>query len=241
MDACLEEHGHPEWDWSLSRGYADPYDPLSRTEWFADLGRRIYSENEIAAHDYLAAEAVMNSDEPRNEKYEQAIDACLASTDQPSESEVDSAGQPNGAQELIEAWRSVMATAGTEHGGSLDTYYECIDEAKIPVLEAAERPYEDIAQVMGREAAQAPAPGQDPATYSEAWNEFLATEDQVLEADIACREDVYAHGIPAMGPVIADFESQNADEIARAHAGWDEIVAKAAGLGYTGQRGPLGK
>lgn len=241
MDECLEGRGFPEWDWSLSRGYAYPYDPLTSTEWFADLGRRTFSEREIVARDYLAAEAVMNSDGGRSAQYEEAIDECNATTLRGSEKEVAAAGQPAGAQQLIEAWWTTMSKAGVEIGGNLDDYYSCMDAAKIPVLEAAGRGYDEIAQVMTSQVAPAPEPGTDPASYSDDWKHFLAIEDTVIAADVACRADVYERGISAMGPIIAEFERAYAHEIVGIQAGWNDIVERAEAFGYTGEPGPLGK
>lgn len=241
MDECLEARGFPEWDWSLSRGYAYPYDPLTSTEWFADLGRRTFSEREIAARDFLAAEVVMNSDGGRSAQYEEAIDECSATAVRGSEEEVAAAGQPAGAQQLIEAWWATMSEAGVEVGGDLDDYYSCMDAAAIPVLDGVGRGYDEIAQVMSSQAVPAPEPGTDPANYSDEWKRFLAIEGTVIAADVACRADVYERGITAIGPIVAEFERAHAHEIVAIQAGWSDAVERAEAFGYTGEPGPLGK
>lgn len=241
MDACLEEHGYPEWDWSLSRSYAAPYDPLRPTEWFAELQRRLYSENEIAMRDYLAAESEMNTDEGRPEAYEKAIDACLVASAQPSEDEVDRASTPKDTTALIEAWRSIMREHGQRLGGDPATYYQCMDAAELEVLTAAGAGYDEIGEVMAVEAGRAGPPPAEGEKPSEAWNRFLVLEGEVIAADAACRQDVHDEHIAELAPVITAFAEEHADAISRAQSGWDEIENQAAEFGYHGQRGPLGR
>jgi hypothetical protein len=244
VDSCLEERGYPDWDWSLARGYAAPYDPLRPTEWFAEPGRRVYSDNEVAAREYLAAEAEMNSDESRPEAYDDAIDECLRSAARPSESDAERAAQPSEAANLIEAWRTTMRRAGVELGGNFDAFYRCMDAADIPVLVDAGVGYDEIGPVMASEAGKAgppPSASQDQATYTDAWKHFLTLEDQVLDADAVCRSEVYAHEIANLYPVIEEFASQHAAEIELAQLAWAKIADRAVGLGYHGQPGPLGK
>lgn len=101
-----------------------------------------------------------------------------------------------------------------------------------------------VGPVMSSEAGKAgppPARGQDEETYTDAWKRFLTLERQVLDADTACREDVYTQGISEVGAVVAEFEADHAAEIQQAQHGWSEIVDGAAELGYRGQVGPLGQ
>lgn len=246
MDACLDERGYPQWDWSLARTYASPYDPLRPTEWFAELGDKVYSENEMAMRGYVAAEAEMNADVSRDPRYQKAIDECVAETPQPSDSEADSASKPAQTPALVEAWRTTMHHARDDIGGDIAVYYQCMEDAAIPVLDDEGLPYggEESSAKMAVEAAKAgPAPTseQNPDTYSQKWKSFLAEEQQVIVADVGCRKDVYDEGITRLGPVIAQFETDHADEIAKAGQGWARITKRAAELGYDGQPGPLGK
>lgn len=246
MDGCLDERGYPQWDWSLARTYASPYDPLRPTEWFAELGDKVYSENEMAMRGYVAAEAEMNADVSRDPRYEQAIDECLAETPQPSDSDAHSVSAPAQTPALVEAWRTTMHHARDDIGGDIGVYYQCMEDASIPVLDNDGLPYggEESSAKMASEAAKAgpvPTSAQDPATYSDKWKHFLAEEEQIIDADVGCRKDVYDEGITRLGPVIAQFETDHADEIAKAGQGWEQITERAAELGYHGQSGPLGK
>ncbi|MCR1786051.1 hypothetical protein KVF89_26185 [Nocardioides carbamazepini] len=244
LDACLEQRGYPEWDWSLSRPYSAPYDALRPSIWFAEIGDRVYSENEIATRPYSEAEKVMNSDEPRPADYEQAIRGCEASTKPASDDEVERGSHPAGASALIEAWRTVLREAGAELGGDPAAYDDCMAAADLPVLEKNSATYDDLAPVMAGEAGKVgppPAPGQDPGTYTDAWQHLLELEDQVLAADTTCRTDVHDREISNLMPLITEFAEEHAEDIAIAHQGWYEIVARAVQLGYHGQDGPLGK
>lgn len=240
-DACLEEKGYPEWDWSLSRSYAVPYDPLRPTEWFAELQRRRWSENESAMRDFVAAEREMNADEGRPEAYEKAIDTCLAASPQPSDDEVDRASTPKDATALVEAWRSTMREHGQKLGGDPAAYYECLDGAELEVLTAWGESSDELGVVMAVEAGKAGPPPAEGEKPSEAWSRFLVLEGEVLAAEAACRQDVHDRHIAELAPVITAFAEEHADAISRAQSGWDEIEKRAAELGYHGQRGPLGR
>lgn len=243
MDECLTERGFPEWDWSLSRGYPAPYDPLTPTLWFAEPGGRVFSDNEVASGPYLLAESEMNSDKARSSEYETAIDDCLEQVPPASDVDLVRAGQPAGTARLVDEWRRLMAEAGSRFGGEYATYVTCMDASDIPALEEAQTSFSEIGPVMTRLAGQAgppPAPGADPSTYSESWNRFLDQEGDVIDADLACREEVYRRGIENIAKVVAEFEGRFASDIARAEAGWSDISAKAADIGYRGHPGPIG-
>lgn len=244
LDECLAQRGYPEWDWSLSRPYASPYDALRPSVWFAEPGDRIYSENEIATRPFAEAEKVMNADDRWPAGFSKTLLECEDSIKPASDTEVENASRPAGSAKLIESWRTALTEAGEKLGGSFDAYFDCMAAADLTVLKANGASYDDLAAVMAGEADKAgppPAADQDPSTYSDAWKGFLATEDQVLAADTACRSDVCDANIGKVMATITDFSESHADEIAAARKGWDEVVAKAAQLGYHGQVGPLGK
>lgn len=205
--------------------------------------RAIFSNNEVASGPYLLAEAEMNSDGGRSPAYETAIDDCLEQVPPASDADVARAGQPEGTARLVDDWREVMAEAGTRLGGDSSAYVTCMDSSGISALEKAQTDFDEIGPVMTQLAGQAgppPSPGADPSTYSDDWNRFLDYEGEVIDADLACREEVYRRGIGDMAAVIEDFESRHARDISRAEAGWIDITAEAAELGYRGRPGPLG-
>lgn len=244
LDECLAQRGYPEWDWSLSRPYASPYDALSASVWFAEPGDRFFSENEIATRAFAEAEKVMNDADRWPAGFSKTLLECEDSVKPTSDADVEKASRPAGSAKLLEAWDTAMREAGERLGGSFDAYYDCMTAADLPVLKQNNRTYDDLGPVMASEAGKAgppPTADQDPSTYTDAWRHFLDLEDQMLTADTACRTDVYNRDIGKLMATITEFAESHADEIASAQEGWDDVVVRAGQLGYHGQVGPLGK
>jgi hypothetical protein len=63
VDDCLANAGYPDWDWSLSRQYAIPTDPLDAGVWFAEPNRPFRSDVLIAEKPRLEADSTMNRDD----------------------------------------------------------------------------------------------------------------------------------------------------------------------------------
>lgn len=240
MDQCMEERGFPGWDWSLSRQYAAPVDPLAASDWFAGLEIPVWSQNEMAMRSFLDAERQMNEDDPSKE-HERAVTECLGSTERTSDADASKAASPAVARELQESWRSMLRQADRDLGGELADYSHCMNQ--LPILVDAGAEYDELGGVMSGEAGKAgppPAPEADPSTHTPQWKHFLAVEQEVLSYDADCRREVYDEGIGSLGPLIAAFADEHAAEIRAAQDGWSEIEDAAADLGYHGQQGPLG-
>jgi hypothetical protein len=241
MDECMSEQGYPEWDWSLSREYAGPADPLG-SDWFGALQRPYWSQNEMVMRDFGAAELVMNADDASPE-YGHAVDRCLDLTQgKGSDESLEAASMPEGSPSLISQWDSMLMKAEEDLMGDTAPYWNCMDDSSIEQVKAGGQSYEEILpKISGMAAAAGPAPAvdADPSTYSTEWKEFLAIEQEVLDADEACRGDVYREHIGGLLPRIEVFARDHADQIEAADTGWRDIVSKAEELGYTGQSGPL--
>ncbi len=225
--------GHPEWDWPLAREIAGPVDPL-RSDWFAELQRPSVSINEMVNRDWAAKEAILNADDP-NTDYTRALDSCLGSEPAISDEDLDSAAVPD--QGLLEDWDSMVWDAESDLIGDAKPYYDCMNDSDLELLRISGERYDDSAPTLTSLAGAAgPAPSldADPLTYSEGWNEFLAIEQEVLDADEACRGEQYNEHIGELLPLIEEFEKDHEDEIAEAESGWSQREAEIAELGFNG-------
>lgn len=235
LDECLEQAGFPEWDWSLSRGYPVPEDPLAATDYFAELGRRVWSINESYSAPYARAEAKLNDDELSQEQFE-ATQTCVQTAEVPTDDELLAVGRPPGAQRLIDQWRLAMRAAEREIvGADTPAYSACMSAADIPFLKDLGRTFDEIGPAMAQVAPpndDVPPPGTALEATSEAWRDYLAIEDQFIAADVGCRRAVYHQGIDAIGVAVADFEARHAVEIAKVEASWPELIEAAGRLGF---------
>ena len=64
------------------------------------------------------------------------------------------------------------------------------------------------------------------------WQQFLGLEDGFDAADWSCRKDVYAEFIDSLGPGLDAFAVQHATEIEQAKQYWEDVLERAAQLGY---------
>ncbi len=224
--------GYPEWDWSLSPEVAGPVDPLA-SDWFGALQRPSVSINEMVNRNWASTEAILNADAPIP-GYEDAIDACSGSSGPSmSDDDLDAVAVPN--QGLIEEWNSMVRDAERDLIGDAKPYYDCMDDSDLELLRISGERYGESGPVFTSVAAAAgPAPtlDADPTSYSDKWKGFLAIEQEVLDADEACRGEQYNEQIGELLPLIDDFEKVHEDEIADAEARWSQIVAEAAELGF---------
>lgn len=78
-------------------------------------------------------------------------------------------------------------------------------------------------------AAEIPDPGGRPTS---AWEEFLAMEQSVAEADWACRSEIYAAGISSLVPVLDEFATRYQDQVDALHDYWTGVESKAEDLGW---------
>jgi hypothetical protein len=240
MDECLARNGYPEWDWSLSRTYADPEDPLQTNTWLAMPMSRWRSNDLVAAKPFLLAEAVMNADPPSAEA--DAVAACAGS----SSGNASRLGTDAPIGRLKNTWRSLVADVGATALPDERAYEDCVTAADVALLrgEESDQPLATrIAYAMSGASpddADIPSDPINPQQWANpAWQHFLGLEDEFFRADWACRKYIYAEHIGDLDPVIDSFAAQHASEIAEASAYWRQVEADAAALGYTGQRGSL--
>ncbi len=240
MDECMSENGYPDWDWSLSRQYARPTDPLAASEWFATPNRAYRSALLMSQRKRLVAEDAMNS--TADPAQQSSILQCSLSTPDAPERVATLATQPATASRLIAEWNDMIADAGKE-AGDISSYYECMDSASVQALDDFDLRARDLARaftLIEPSATSIPESGDDPRAQSPEWLEFIDLETQVTDTDWACRKEVYLANIATLPKLISDFVAANEDEIREAQRDWMVIAREASMVGYAGQPGPLG-
>ena len=244
MDSCMESAGYPGWDWSLSRTYAAPQDPLNSQSWLAEPLRRWRSADLLAMRPFLVAEQVMNADD-MSPGMDDAVTSCLEAVKPRSETTLDEAA-PRLAERLTLEWYGMVSALGDEFAlPPASKYLDCMDAADISALDDIDAPATEIGPAMSR---LGPADSDIPRSLDDTtrwnsggWQHLLRGEDELIEADWSCRKEVYVAAIDDVLPRIEAFAEEHTDEIAAARRAWRQVVADAEKLGYRGQEGPLGE
>lgn len=246
MDTCMAESGFPDWDWSLSRTYADPEDALNTSAWLEMPMGRYRSHDLVAAKPFLLAEHEMDADpDPESSA---AVSSCLEQSDvQPSKAYGDAA-EPL-VERLKNQWWGYIADFDADRMPSYATYVTCMESADVTLMAGMEDTIESesFETAMGYAMSGAsppdasiPSDPDDPEQWANPdWQKFLSQEEEFDRADWGCRKDVYATFIEDLAPAIGAFADEHAEEIAEAGRYWQRVEERAAALGYTGQIGPL--
>lgn len=83
---------------------------------------------------------------------------------------------------------------------------------------------------------EAEAPGldlpPDQLVETDAWQEYLAFEQEVLKADYDCRAARFSKVMAMLDEPLAEFEREHAQEIAQMQEDWQHIVSDAEDLGW---------
>ena len=244
MDQCMDDNGFPAWDRSASRAYAHEVDPLMYGTWFAAPNRPFLSEPLMAHRQTVLAEEEMNRDEiPPDEDV--AIGECIpiAADQRSPERGVETTAWSATSRDLVDAWAD-MVQEHSDKAADSSIYLRCMDEAAIPILDDNGIPASEMWEglsMLGPSNGKVPSSAADPLVASAEWQDFLAEERVITDADWACRDDVYTAHIDGLLPAIDQFEADHRQEIAHAQKEWVGIEAEAKELGYTGQVGPLGR
>lgn len=242
MDACMDDAGYPAWDWSLSRHYTPPRDPLNSSEWLDEPLKRWRSADLLVMRPFLEAEVIMNH--PSAEQ-DEAVTECLGSVEPRSEGVLDRAA-PRLIERLTLEWYDMVRKAEERFDlPPTSRYLDCMDAADISALAdeglLANDNIGPAMSALGPDDDDIPHSLDDTERWnSTGWQRLLAGEDELVEADWACREDVYVRAIEKMTAPIDAFLEAHRTDIAAVREAWEQIVAKAEQLGYTGEPGPLG-
>lgn len=242
LDDCLDQAGFPGWDWSLSRGYATPTDPLEAGVWLRSPGGFGRAEFLMALGPHLRAEGEMNNPEYL-EGEQEAILTCVRETPSGSEAEAERVTVPPAARDLIDAWNEAIERYATEENDPAE-YIACMNTADLEALNGTGLDASELGRALSSmDPPDNAIPGSttDPYADNAQWQNFLTTQRAVDAADWACREEVYASRIAGLSPVIEAFAADHAGAIQEAQAAWRSIGEQASAVGYHGQTGPLGR
>jgi hypothetical protein len=161
--------------------------------------------------------------------FREASDRCLAGMNLSLD---ERPGVPAGAQQLLADYRALLADVDSRLG-SIEPYADCMARAGYDYRKTVSD--DDGAQgtlmYLSGGAPAAPLPGENPSAE---WVAFLAHEQQVLDADEACRGDTYRRGLEMLAPELETFEEAHAQELKDLAASWDRTLAVARANGFTG-------
>lgn len=228
MDECLAAAGFDEWDWSLARTYGDPIDPLSTNVWLAEPFGRWRSQDLLAARPFLLAEAKMNADD-QSDAQMAAVHKCSEIAPPPAKLNDEAAAV---TERLSLRWWDMVRDYRPEGMPDDSAYLACVDAANPSLL----RGYgaSELGQAMTAASppdSQIPSDPTDPEQWdAPGWQEFLQLEQEYLEADWSCREQVYSTKIAGLTPLIEEFEARHQAEISQASKDWAEVLSQAENL-----------
>lgn len=140
------------------------------------------------------------------------------------------------AVRLENQWDTMLIRADSTLAGGTESYYRCLDEARLPILAESGQPSDELGMMMsgtagvGVDIDDIPRSADDPRVQGETWQESLGVEQEVLAADRACRIDVYEQHIGAVGAMVEEFAVDHAAEPAAVGAGWAELARRAGEL-----------
>ncbi len=91
----------------------------------------------------------------------------------------------------------------------------------------------DAMQMMVEE--QAPSSDLRPRRFvkTDEWAQFLAYEQEVLDADYDCRVENFVKVMAAIEAPLDDFERSNADELSALQSKWEQISTEAQQFGWS--------
>ncbi|GAB6986029.1 hypothetical protein [Nocardioides pyridinolyticus] len=176
---------------------------------------------------------------------DEAATRCLGSAEPRSEEVLDRAA-PQLIERLTLEWHDMVRGAEDRFGlPPTSRYLNCMDAADIPVLDDAGLPANDnigpAMSSLGPDNDDIPHSLDDTERWNSAgWQRLLAGEEELIEADWACRADVYTQTVDKLAPLIDAFVEEHRSDIAVVRDAWKGIVTEAQQLGYTGEPRPLG-
>lgn len=164
--------------------------------------------------------------------YSRALATCEDEVGWPKENFAEPKDPNNLAYSLYE-----LVTSTEAEFGDVQIYDRCMADAGFDVVFEAED-FSGSGGLYQLLWGSAPDWGEIPEVGAEggrAWNEYLTWARKVLEADADCRETRHVDVISALGPLLSDFEEDNAQALAEIDAAWSEIVTQAEAKGWVDQ------
>jgi hypothetical protein len=232
MDACMEQEGYPEWDWSLPRSKNPPSAGFWTSMFFERPMSAPHSTTVLATGPAVVAEhRTMMAEIP--EDLRQVINSCSGRT-KTGEAEP----TPPVAMRLKNQWWDLLRDIDARYG-DYDQYRECLTNTNFGELGRITN-VTDAAMALERLDPPAAELGDGTPQDSAAWQRMVEAEEVWDQGDYNCRFEVYNRHLADAVAAAEEFARTNAAEIAEARAAWRQVVADAEKLGYDGTYVSLG-
>lgn len=162
--------------------------------------------------------------------YQRAVGRC--SVDEPVVDLGARPGVPEGADDLGVRFTALIEQVDAQLG-SLDPYRECMSKAGFGLPADGAQGWQGLHLYLTGQMPLPPVPGEEA---SRAWSSYLELEAAALDSDERCRSTKYQEGLALLEPLLDEFVSVYAEEIARIEAGWERSVlaARTSGFGAGG-------
>ncbi|HST80509.1 MAG TPA: hypothetical protein VLL08_02085 [Kineosporiaceae bacterium] len=158
-------------------------------------------------------------------KYKEASARCEKTGGDP-----ESVGKPEGTDELNGKFRLTLNRI-EEKLGPIEEYRQCMKTAGVALAtDEGGDGWGSLWVSLESQMPTPPRPGEEP---SQQWSDYLQTEAKALNADEACRAEKYREGLALLKPLLDEFQTAHADELAATAAGWNDILDQAKAKGFT--------
>jgi hypothetical protein len=232
MDACMEQEGYPEWDWSLPRSKNPPSVGFWASTFFERPMSAPHSTAVLATGPAVAAEhETMMAEIP--EDVQRVINSCSGRTKTGS-----AQSTPRVAMRLNDQWWRLLDEIDARYGDH-DQYRECLADTDFGELGRI-NDITDAAMALERLDPSAAELGDGSLKDSAAWQRMVEAEEIWDQDEYNCRHEVYNRHLADAVADAEEFVQSNAAAIAEARVAWGEVVAEAEKLGYDGTFKPLG-
>lgn len=230
MDSCMAAAGYPEWNWSTGHRAAPRTNALDTSVWFAPPLNPSYSNSLRDSVVYLLEEEGLRS-EKLTEHETSAVVACAKETPPTSDEAASRASTPEVVSQLRDKWWTMLQGWDGKYGDPA-AYNSCFDRAAKDLSVDAEVAANNWKRVL---AELAPRPADIPPSaadgdFSPAWIEFLQFERELVEADWACRGEIYNEHYEEIERDIDMFATDNADLIDAARRAWVSVEERSREL-----------
>lgn len=232
MDACMEQEGYPEWDWSLPRSKNPPSVGFWASTFFERPMSAPHSTAVLATGPAVAAEhETMTAEIP--EDVQRVINSCSGRTRTGS-----AQSTPRVALRLNNQWWRLLDEIDTRYGDH-DQYRKCLANTDFGELGRI-NDITDAAMALEGLDPSAAELGDGTPQDSAAWQRLVEAEEIWDRGEYNCRYEVYNRHLADAVAAAEDFALTNAAEIAEARSAWRQVVAEAEKLGYDGTYVSLG-
>ena len=228
IDKCMSDHGLP-FNAPYVDGLAQLADPGGANgTWTRPFMNTATSTNvRVNAETEAQIRSTMTDPQPGSVKltdvYSKALRECGNGGD------YESAASPEGAEALASDLANLVGTINDEIGSD-EPYDECMKDAGYDTT-ADGGGYDGLVHLI-RESAPKETAIPEAGQTNEAWNRYLAFEQEALGADRGCRLSEHVEVMAKLAPALGAFAEQHAQEIAGVRQGWRDIVESATAEGW---------